>query len=60
LQERVLLEPMYEAPGSGVTAVLIDADVVMKKRSPVLFVGSEMVQVWLVSAALWGLALIPF
>lgn len=36
---------MYEAPGSGVTAVLIDADVVNKKRSAVLFVGSDMVQV---------------
>eukprot|EP01134_Creolimax_fragrantissima_P003916 CFRG3916T1 len=44
--ERMLLEPMYEAPGSNITAVLIDADCVEGKKGPTLFAGDEIVDVY--------------
>jgi hypothetical protein len=44
-QERILLEPMYEAPGSGVSAILIDGEVIRDGKQPVLFSGDERVDV---------------
>lgn len=36
---------MYEAPGSGVTAILIDGEVIREGKQPVLFAGKDMVDV---------------
>ncbi|KNC85208.1 hypothetical protein SARC_02586 [Sphaeroforma arctica JP610] len=44
--ERLLLESMFEAPGSNITAVLIDAECVEGKKGPTLFAGSEIVDVY--------------
>jgi len=37
MQERALLGPMYETPGSDVKEVRIDADVVASKKAPMYF-----------------------
>ncbi|KAI6105504.1 P-loop containing nucleoside triphosphate hydrolase protein [Pisolithus sp. B1] len=41
IMEKLLLEPMYEAPGSSVRYVLIDEDVVLEKKPAVYWSRSE-------------------
>eukprot|EP00041_Stephanoeca_diplocostata_P021101 m.485310 g.485310 ORF g.485310 m.485310 type:complete len:578 (+) comp21733_c0_seq2:115-1848(+) len=43
--ERILLEPMFEVPGSDISAVTIDEDVVNGTAAPVYFEGEQIAEV---------------
>ncbi|OZJ04790.1 hypothetical protein BZG36_01871 [Bifiguratus adelaidae] len=37
IMESILLEPMYDAPGSSIRYIVIDRDVVLRKKAPLYF-----------------------
>eukprot|EP00128_Syssomonas_multiformis_P015427 Colp12_sorted_trinity150504_noHs@34282 len=41
IMERVLLDPMYEVPGSNIKSVVIDEEVVLGKKDPVLVMADD-------------------